>query len=99
MAEYIKRDDLFALSRDYTRYDGKWEEAVPVKAIRNIPSADVAEVRHGTWHKFEKGTGGSLCYGFIVMKTAYRCSKCGKDVWEMSDFCPNCGADMRSNAK
>ena len=43
MADYIKRDDLFVLSRDYSRH-GEWEEAVPVKAIRNIPSADVAEV-------------------------------------------------------
>lgn len=43
MADYIKRNDLFVLSRDYSRH-GEWEEAVPVTAIRNIPSADVAEV-------------------------------------------------------
>lgn len=43
MADYIKRNDLFVLSRDYSRQVG-WEEAVPVKAIKNIPSADVVEV-------------------------------------------------------
>lgn len=41
--DYIKRNDLFVLSRDYSRH-GEWEEAVPVKAIKNIPSADVVEV-------------------------------------------------------
>lgn len=43
MADYIRRDDLFVLSIDYSRH-GEWEEAVPVRAIRNIPSADVVEV-------------------------------------------------------
>ena len=48
MADYIKRNDLFVLSRDYSRHV-EWEEAVPVKAIRNIPSADVQPVVHGEW--------------------------------------------------
>ena len=43
MADYIKRNDLFVLSRDYSR-NGEWEEAVPVTAIRNIPPTDVVEV-------------------------------------------------------
>ena len=52
MAEdYIKRSDVLEFSRIFD--DKLWEtggyrncitEAVPVKAIRNIPSADVAEV-------------------------------------------------------
>ena len=46
MADYIKRSDLFVLARCYIRLDEDWalEEAVPVKAIRNIPSTDVVEV-------------------------------------------------------
>lgn len=87
MADYIDRNLLAECVDSHNNVH--WED------IANTPSEDVVEVRNGTWHKFEKGTGGSLCYGFIVMKTAYRCSQCGKDVWEMSDFCPNCGADMR----
>lgn len=43
MDDYIKRSDALELSRIYFSPD-LWEEAVPVRAIRNIPSADVAEV-------------------------------------------------------
>ena len=33
--------------------------------------------------------------------TVYRCSKCGGFVesWKQSNFCPNCGADMRKEIK
>ena len=43
MADYIKRSDALALAREYYS-QGLKEKAVPVTAIRNIPSADVAEV-------------------------------------------------------
>lgn len=51
MADYIKREDVLEFSRIFD--DKLWEtggyrncptEAVPVDAIRNIPSADVVEV-------------------------------------------------------
>jgi len=25
------------------------------------------------------------------------CSKCKSDVWDVTDYCPNCGADMRES--
>lgn len=78
MADYIKRNDLFVLSRDYSRQGG-WEEAVPVTAIRNIPSADVAEVKHGEW-KWRNGGECSEC-GFHNSNFDY-------------NFCPHCGAKM-----
>lgn len=43
MADYIRRSDALELSREYYT-PALREEAVPVKAIRNIPSADVVEV-------------------------------------------------------
>ena len=43
MADYINRDSVIELSREYYT-PALREEAVPVRAIRNIPSADVAEV-------------------------------------------------------
>lgn len=43
MADYINRDSVIELSREYYSQGAK-EKAVPVTAIRNIPSADVAEV-------------------------------------------------------
>ena len=43
MDDYIKRSDTLELARGYYS-QGLKEEAVPVKAIKNIPSADVVEV-------------------------------------------------------
>ena len=44
MAEdYIRRSDVLELAREYYT-PALREEAVPVRAIRNIPSADVVEV-------------------------------------------------------
>ena len=43
MAEYIRKDLLLELAREYYT-PALREEAVPVKAIKNIPSADVVEI-------------------------------------------------------
>ena len=43
MADYIRRDSVLELAREYYTPVLR-EEAVPLTAIRNIPSADVAEV-------------------------------------------------------
>lgn len=48
MDKYIKRDDVLALAREYYS-QGLKEEAVPVRAIKNIPSADV-----GKWISVEE---------------------------------------------
>lgn len=48
-----------------------------------IPAADVAPVVRGKWQKI-----GQL--GVIVV-----CSVCGKSPDRKTNFCPNCGADMR----
>jgi hypothetical protein len=83
MADYIKRDSVIELSREYYS-QGLKEAAVPVKAIRNIPSADVAEVRHGEWIVDDP-------IQFIT-----HCSNCKwTNVHYAWSYCPNCGADMR----
>lgn len=41
--DYIKRSDVLELAREYYT-PALREEAVPVRAIKNIPSADVVEV-------------------------------------------------------
>ncbi len=82
MAEYIRRDSVLELAREYYT-PALREEAVPVKAIRNIPSADVVEVKHGKW--------------LAIGNTGLASCKCGyiTDRYSMFNFCPNCGADMR----
>ena len=57
------------------------------------PTADVQEVRHGRWVQDEH------------WQYDYKCSICGEYACEgnygnndkLTDFCPNCGADMRGD--
>ena len=65
---------------------------VGVKSIlENLPSV---QPRKGKWieHEWAEKYGGCLI-------SNYECSVCGEWVRENSDFCPNCGADMRSKAR
>ena len=82
--DFIKRSDALDLAREYYT-PALRESAVPVKAIKNIPSADVVEVKHGEW----------LPNKYIY--DALDCSICGHFVYDddIPNFCPNCGADMR----
>ena len=105
MADYIKREDVLEFSRIFV--DQVWETggyrncttiAVPVEKIEEIPSADVAEVKHGEWIETIEHNGW-------VDETCAECSECGEDFilgeMDMDDirnlflYCPNCGADMR----
>lgn len=92
MADYINRDSVIELSREYYS-QGLKEKAVPVTAIRNIPSADVVEVRHGEW--INKTMSVPSSHGQTYGR--YGCSVCKNKVRYKSNFCPNCGADMRKD--
>lgn len=99
MTDYIKRSDVLEFSRIFN--DQLWEtggyrnyptEAVPVSAIRNIPSADVQPVVHGEW--VDGGVDGVGACGI-----EYRYNKCSVCGYEYSfpmkyNFCPRCGARM-----
>lgn len=88
MADYIKRTDVIKLARIYDSSDF-CVMAVTVKDIRNIPSADVAEVRHGKWIRPTRVPDSMLS----------ECSICGFDTGAFTfKYCPNCGADMREES-
>lgn len=82
MDKYIKRDDVLALAREYYS-QGMKEEAVPVRAIKNIPSVDVAEVKRGVWVLDDQ------------KQIITHCSNCNwLNVHYTWSYCPNCGARM-----
>lgn len=88
MADYIKREDVLALSH----YDDHDCEIVDVEDVEKLPSADVVERKKGKWIDSRCSECGGL---MPITKVMLR----GKVMWEtdypMSRFCPNCGADMR----
>ena len=73
-------------------------ELFPILSLDAIPTADVLENVRGEWiHKYTHES--------LHDRTGIWCSACGRDALQDSegyyiedcetDFCPNCGADMR----
>ena len=57
MAEYISREEVLSLEDDFELQlddDEIFFSYIPVKAVRDIPAADVAPVRRGEWVYEEK---------------------------------------------
>lgn len=57
------------------------------------PTADVVEVKHGEWIK--KPFISGLLKRAVKNEFVFTCSVCGFDSICVSDYCRNCGADMR----
>ena len=101
MAEYINRDAVHDLVRSLTKY--AWTSPpdntghrVTVDAddvnfgVDKIPSADVAQVRHGRWKRSGALLECQLC-GEIY-------SQLGGNAGKSWNYCPNCGEKMDGGA-
>ena len=100
MARYIDAEELLN-KRPFTISGGKPSEYLEgfldcvdeaKEAINNTPTADVAELKHGTWISKWSDISNSL---------HEYCSICGAlephflaTNKEHSNYCPNCGANM-----
>ena len=82
MAEYISREDALKIADEF--YDHPIGKGI-AKSIFCLPAADVVERKKGKWELEPE-------YGWYI------CSACRDEVTVKSgrtNFCPNCGADMR----
>ncbi len=102
--EYIKREDAIkastpAFRNAFSDWEVGWIESKDdtKDMIENLPSADVAPVRHGHW----------ICLRNCSNAGIY-CSACHKKVYEeqysntmkpLSPWCPNCGAKMDEDSE
>ena len=105
MSKYIDADKLKVTLLNLADGTKEWGEGVQIgfnsciNALDNMPSADVAEMKHGEW-KHNKNNDVIKCSecSFGIMDSTF--------VWEIRNccgtiednpfnFCPNCGADMR----
>lgn len=92
MAEYIEREAAYKSLLQEAAYlcwnlkDAESRGYIgAAQAIRNIPTADVAPVRHGSW--LDRGS------------LSCRCSECGCKNGRETPWCPNCGARMGGGAE
>lgn len=84
MKEYIDKEKAIQILTDSSDAYGTFsvERSIYLIArqkVKNIPAADVAEVRHGEW---------------IEGKSLEKCSLCGKKGFLDWKYCPKCGAKM-----
>ena len=83
MAEYIEREA--AVESFMSEFPDAHYPSWYAEKLKELPTADVAVVRHGEWIKYPHNSG-------------IYCSRCRhkrryKDAND--NYCPNCGADMR----
>jgi len=86
MDEYIKRKDVVA--RLVSAFKLQAETATMI--VESIPSANVAERKHGEWILEYEPNGKPYCF---------HCSVCDGDfhyidITTAYPFCPHCGAEM-----
>lgn len=87
MSDYIKREDAL---EQFDYYDlGEYLTTQIRGMLMDVPSADVAPVRHGRWEDEFKEDAEAF------MKHRYVCTVCGKwQTYGKTAYCPNCGARM-----
>ena len=104
MTDYIKREDALNsaiclythwIEESDTQAKDKYyaEGRVIIEAINQIPSADVVERKRGEW---------ILKTDEVLDIDFYACSECEYEPYrkmDISNFCPNCGADMREQTE
>lgn len=98
MARYIDAeglnlyDDLF-MSDDTINKSGVYVRYRAVEnLIKNAPTADVQEVKHGKWIDCSWGQDG-------VKHEVWGCSECLSPNYNSSRYCPCCGAKMDGKEK
>lgn len=98
--EYISREAAIeALCKAHSPYPRRRE--ISIRAIQEIPAADVRPVVHGEWEEIAIIPDAYDIAGVITWASKMRCQKCGFTTYAIEggfsqyNFCPNCGADLR----
>lgn len=90
MQDLIDRQEAIDAMRQYSYFNdfdvSVIDEDIAVIALKDLPSAQ-PERPKGKWIHYDEGD----------FDYDYKCSNCGSVMWDNSDFCPNCGADMRED--
>lgn len=84
MTRLVDADDLMSWSETVSLTDdGGIDINDFEEKLKSIPTIDAEPVRHGKWIEYPTADGLN------------QCSVCGVLRFGDSNYCPNCGADMR----
>lgn len=89
MSEYIDRDAALVALQDSDLFNTTERQ---LRAIRELPAADVAEVVHARWKRVRSNWYCTGC------NKGYRITK-GAPMASSFSYCPNCGVKMDGAAE
>ena len=96
MSDYIKREDAINTVRN--TFTGMTADTLELR-INDIPSADVAPVRHGMWVDVDRMQMHDL-HGVLTWGNSFMCTECNFKTFAVEGhmsqyhYCPCCGARM-----
>ena len=96
MTDYISREAAYETLTEYYHHSTEFQHDALKEAIQRIHAADVRPVVRGKWEYEEQEVGGAN--GGAGTIWGYRCPRCDTLNVYKSNFCPNCGADMREES-
>ena len=87
MDDYISREAALTALQDSDLFNTTERQ---LRAIRELPAADVAEVRHGRWIDAYPDIEPNPMFMYGI------CSECGfeQGISKYLNYCPDCGAKM-----
>jgi hypothetical protein len=90
MVEYIDKNKAIELIKELENIKdvSEAEEWVDI-FISTINELPIIELKHGQWIYDDEAYPGGNPYGH------YNCDQCWESVPHKTNYCPNCGADMR----
>lgn len=96
MSKYINADEFRKIVKDKQdtsmEFDDDWYAYDNViEMLDEMPSADVVEAKYGYWKPLNNDP--------VNHPMVSLCSECRYISYMRTDFCPNCGADMRGETE
>lgn len=89
--EEALREHKFDYSGQSDYFDGVVDGLMLARDdVREAPTIDAEPIRHGKWRKVDY----QICVGKGAFVDALECSVCEEPNYEMSNYCPRCGAKM-----
>jgi rubrerythrin len=101
MSDLISRE---ALIEEIKQRAGMWQKTAEkfISVIKEQPTVEAKEVVHGKWIKNKQNPEAMQAFhelgigkGMGINSIYWTCSKCGSWGTPTSNFCSNCGCDMR----